>query len=185
MYYSIKGTVTHTFKDSIVLEVGNISYLIFVSNAFNYIIGEEYLLYIYLHKREDDEYLVGFLSLDEKKVFRMLISVTGIGPKTALMILSGCSPDELLESIRVGDITCLQKIKGVTNKLAYQIILELRGKIEIEKSKEESNKHAKLKLALKGLGFKNKEIESALSKLDLLKLSDEDAMKEALRSLKK
>ena len=185
MYFYLKGTLTQQFKDYIVLEVNHIGYQIFVSNPDNFIINNEYLIYIYRHKREDDEYLVGFTNLDEKSAFLMLISVQGIGPKTALSILKGSNPSRLIDAIRNGEVSYIENIKGVSNKLALQIVIELRGKLETLRIKEESVKHLKIKQALKALGFKNKEIEPVLSNIDLTNLSEELALKEALRSLNK
>jgi len=180
MSFYLKGKVTYIGKDYISLDVNNIGYFLYVSKPENYAINESYLLYIYTHKREDDEYLVGLSSLKEKDTFISLISVTGIGPKTALSILSKASPKEIEAAVLSNNLYFLRKLPNVGYKGASQILLDLGNKThKLTSSKQQDE----VKEVLKSLGFKIKEIEKILSTILIPNLSNEELLKEALKRL--
>ncbi len=184
----LKGKIKIKNEDSIILEVGNIGYQIFISNSLLKKIqeGEEIELFTYLHFREDIIALYGFNDIKELYFFKQLNKVTGVGPKSALGILSGGKLDELKNSIVNGKTELLTKVSGIGRKTAERIILELKNKIktsEIGKFKE--NNDDQLKRALSQLGYKNREIEEALNKIPDEIEGLEKRIKEALKFLGK
>ena len=109
MYYYFKGQISLIKKDYVVIEVNNIGYQVYVSNVDNFILGEYRTIYLYNVVREDEQYLAGFSSLEEKEAFESLISVKGIGPRTALGILSGTTVNDLYNAIASNNVTYLNK----------------------------------------------------------------------------
>ena len=132
MYSYINGIITHKDAGKITLENNGIGYEINVSNitldAFTYD-NEPVKLYTYLNVKEDEMSLYGFLSIEEKYMFLQLITVSGIGPKMALGILSEISISGLMSSIASGDLKRLCSVKGLGKKTAERIVLELKDKI--------------------------------------------------------
>lgn len=132
MYAYIKGIVSGKTADSVVIEAGGIGYLLYVSS--NTLSGlkdlESVKVYTYLHVREDALLLFGFLSIEEKKMFERLLSISGVGPKVALSILSALKPSELALAIVTSDEKAFQKVSGVGKKTAQRIILELKERIK-------------------------------------------------------
>lgn len=184
MYYSLKGNITHIDEHSIVIDVHDISYLVLVAHPNDFKINEITTVYTHYVVREDEQYFVGFKSLDEKKAFMSLINVKGIGPKTALNALSGTSTNELFTAIAANNVSFLKKLPGIGAKAAAQIILDLKGHIT-NSSKADVHQYEKVRAALKGLGFKVKEIDDALASISIPNGTDEMILKEALRKLKK
>jgi len=154
-------------------------------------------LLTHLYVREDVLQLYGFSNSKEKQVFRLLISVSGVGPRMALAILSGIAPDELEQAIAMNDVTLLTKIPGVGKKTAQRLILELKEKITaahkeefipgaVSASREESEKIQEAVLALVALGFRQAEAQKTVNKLIARKgiqLPVEELIKLALREL--
>lgn len=135
MYAYIKGEIVDITEDNVVLECNNIGYNIKV--PFSVVqrlpgIGEDVKIYTYTCVREDSFILYGFLTKDDLSVFKLLITVNGIGPKGALGILSAMSADDLRFAIIAGDSKAIAKAPGIGAKSAERIILELRGKIDLE-----------------------------------------------------
>lgn len=127
----ISGTLAHKLPGEVVVDVGGVGYQIFIPlNVFYRLpeIGDPVSLYIHTHLREDALQLFGFRAAEEKQVFLLLNSVTGIGPKLAVNILSGISAEELAEAVKDGDQVRLVSIPGVGKKLAERMIVELRDK---------------------------------------------------------
>lgn len=182
MYYSFFGKITHILKHQIVINVHDISYVILVANPNGYTIGEATTIYTHFIIREDEQYLVGFKSIEEKEAFLTLISVKGVGPKTALNALSGTAPENLYQAISAGDISFLKKLPGIGARAANQIILDLKGKLDSHKS---NPNYEQVKKALLSLGFKAKEINKALGEISLPRGSKEEILKEALKRLHK
>jgi len=182
MYHYIKGIITQTYDNYIVLENNNIGYLIKTFNPYSYKIGDEILLYTYLHVREDLMELYGFKTQAEKDLFLKLISVKGIGPKGALAIIANDDVQRLEQAIINSDAKYLQKFPGIGQKASSQIILDLQGKL-IVNNKPTNPKFMKVKEALKSLGYK----DSELKKLnDFLKENEELPIAELVKqSLKK
>lgn len=184
MYYYFKGKVTHIDTNFIVLEVNNIGYQIYTPRTESFIINEEMTIYLYNVVREDEQYLAGFTSLDEKKAFEALIAVKGIGPRTALTALSATNPNDLFMAIQANNVNYLKKLPGIGPKAAAQIILDLKGQLTHE-SKADINQYKEVREGLKGLGFKVKEIDDVLAKINIPNATNEEIFREALKKLRK
>jgi Holliday junction DNA helicase RuvA len=129
----LKGILLKKTTETLIIDNGGIGYEVIAPLSTFYALpeeGEEVSLYIYTHVREDAFILFGFKTALEKKIFRLLISVSGIGPKLATNILSGIGPDVLLEAIAIGDLVRLQSIPGVGKKTSERIVLELKDKAQ-------------------------------------------------------
>lgn len=130
----VSGELVQKTENSIVIENSGIGYEIFVStNTLVSVgmIGERVRVFTYLHVKEDELSLYGFLTLEEKELFLKLITVSGVGPKMALGILSGLSYSQLIVAIKTEDIKLLSSIKGLGRKTAERLALELKDKVEI------------------------------------------------------
>ena len=128
----IKGTLVDKQENLIIVESNNIGYNIFVSNyTVGSIgnIGAEIQVYTYMVVREDEISLYGFNKIEEREMFKNLLTVSGIGPKGALQVLSGISLEDLSNAIFVGDAGLIGKCKGIGKKTAEKIVIELRGKV--------------------------------------------------------
>lgn len=158
-------------------------------------VGQEATLYTYCNIREDAFDIYGFVSTAEIRCFRMLVGVSGVGPKAALSILSASSPEDLSLSIVSGNEKALTLAPGVGKKLAQRIILELKDKISKELSSPElglelpavspskdNGKYNDIAAALSVLGYSPSEISSALRKVDLSALTVEEAIREVLKT---
>lgn len=133
MIASLRGRLLEKHPNFVVIDVGGVGYAVTVPvSTFSDIggIGEEVRLLIYTHVREDTLALYGFAAGREKELFEKLITISGIGPRLAVTILSGLPTDELLDAIRVGDAKQLTRIPGVGRKTGERIALELREKLE-------------------------------------------------------
>jgi Holliday junction DNA helicase RuvA len=129
----LKGNLLKKTTETLIIDNGGIGYEVIAPLSTFYALpeeGEEVSLHIYTHVREDAFILFGFKTVLEKYIFRLLISVSGIGPRLAVNILSGIGPDILLEAIAAGDLVRLQSIPGVGKKTAERIILELKDKAQ-------------------------------------------------------
>ena len=164
MYFYLKGKVNAIFNERIILETNDIGYCLFVSRPERYRIGDSKQIYIYEHIHEDERYLVGFDNLDDKKMFLYLISVNGLGPKTALSMQKNATNDEIYNAIQSSNVSFLKKLPGVGSKSAEQIILDLKGRIFGRKAKP--NLYTEATLALKEMGYKKKKIEEVLSSIN-------------------
>lgn len=128
----IKGIVTHRLMEAIYVNVHDVGYRVYVPSSVQsqLQVGEETCLYTYTNVREDAIQLYGFLTIEDYELFLMLISVSGIGPKLGLGILSAISPDQFVGLIISGDTKGLQKLPGIGKKSAERLVLELNDKIE-------------------------------------------------------
>jgi len=136
----IQGQLQIKGNNYIVVQVGGIAYRFFISSlTLSKLpsVKEELTIFTYLHVREDELSLYGFLSAEEKEMFVTLLQVSGIGPKLALAILSHLSSFELRRAIMLGDIQTLVQIRGVGKKTAGRIVLELKDKLQKEALPEE------------------------------------------------
>lgn len=130
----LKGILKYIFQDTIIIEVNNVGYQIFVSaHTLTHLPKEENIIEIYTHMnvREDNISLFGFLTINELDCFNMLINVSGIGPKVALGILSTLRPQDINKAIIIEDINLLTKAPGIGKKTAQRIILDLKDKLKI------------------------------------------------------
>lgn len=167
MYGYIKGVVTKVTPKYIICENNGIGYLLIVSNPYNFTVNKDYLIYLYQYVREDMIDLYGFISEDEKDLFLKLISVSGIGPKSALSILASATVGEIINAIESRNDAYLRKFPGIGAKASQQIILDLRGKLNFDEEVVTSNsKLADVEAALMALGYNKKEISKVLGKLD-------------------
>ena len=134
MIAHLKGILLSKSTDSVIIDNNGLGYEVFVPLSTFYTLPDEneqeVSLHIHTHVREDALLLFGFSTIIEKKIFRLLISISGIGPKLAINILSGIGPDSLLEAIAQGDVARLQSIPGVGRKTAERISLELKDKAQ-------------------------------------------------------
>lgn len=135
MFSYIRGKLTEANNNQVTVETGGIGYAITVSDNTSFKlppIGFETTLYLYLQVREDEVGLYGFINREEKEMFLKLIQITGIGPKAAIGILSGMSPDKLAIAIVTADVKAISRIKGVGKKTAERMVLELKEKLAAE-----------------------------------------------------
>ena len=184
MIYFLKGRVALIDKDTVVIDVNNVGYQVLVSHINDYEIGEEVLVYTYNVVREDEQYLVGFTSLDEKSVFLSLIKVKGLGPKSAIGALSSTTPEEVVAAIASNNVAYLKKLPGIGAKAAAQIILDLKGELT-GGSKGDPGVYEDVYEALKGLGFKGAAIDRVLATINEPGASSEDILRIALSKLRK
>lgn len=128
----IKGIVTHRLVEAVYVNVHDVGYRVYVPSSVQsqLQVGEEICLYTYMNVREDAIQLYGFLTIEDYELFLMLISVSGVGPKLGLGILSAISPDQFVGLIISGDTKGLQKLPGIGKKSADRLVLELKDKIE-------------------------------------------------------
>lgn len=184
MIYFLKGKVTLKDKDTLVIDVRDVGYQVLVSHIDDYNIGDEVLIYTYNVVREDEQYLVGFSSLEEKSVFLSLIKVKGLGPKSAIGALSSTSPQEVINAIASNNVAYLKKLPGIGAKAAAQIILDLKGELT-GGSKGDPTVYDEVYEALKGLGFKGAAIDRVLATINEPGASSEDILRLALNKLRK
>lgn len=128
----LKGIVTHRLVEAVYVNVHDVGYRVYVPSSVQsqLQVGEETCLYTYTNVREDAIQLYGFLTIEDYELFLMLISVSGVGPKLGLGILSAISPDQFVGLIISGDTKGLQKLPGIGKKSAERLVLELKDKIE-------------------------------------------------------
>lgn len=185
MYSYIIGKVSEINSNNIVLECNNIGYLIYVANPFSYKINEEYKVYVYNKISEDEYSLYGFKTKEEYELFLKLISVKGLGAKLALPILATGSISGIVDAINRENILYLTKFPKIGDKLARQIILDLKGKINIEVDEElENDETEDLIDTLVALGYKTSEIKKVIGMIDKGNTLEEQ-VKEALKLLLK
>ncbi len=187
MYEYIIGKITDLKSNAIVLDNNSIGYLIYVANPFSFEEGKEYKVYTYEHITEQEDLLYGFKTKEEKELFLKLISVKGLGPKMTLPILAVGSIDGIKDAIERENILYLKKFPKIGEKLARQIILDLKGKLNYNGTgftEDEISKENELEEVLIGLGYKEKEIKPVLVKVDN-SLTIEEQVKDALKLLLK
>lgn len=180
MYSYIKGLLVEIHSTYIVLENNDIGYKISVPNPYSFNIDSIYKLYIYSHIREDEYTLYGFKELEEIELFLKLIGVKGVGPKTALPILATGSITGIMDAINRENILYLKKFPKIGEKVAKQIILDLKGKFKVDVVEDDTSDE--LIEALKGLGYKTQDISRVLPKIDK-EITIEEKIKQALKLL--
>ena len=196
MIVSIRGKLTRKMPDEIVIETGGLGYICFISNnTYDHLprLGEEVFLLTYFHVTENNQQLFAFSEVTERELFMMLIGVSGIGPKTAIVLLSAVSPDEFKRRLIASEVGMLTALPGIGPKTARRIIVELKDKF-VKLSKDELPKEeldvtpqvSDAYDALLALGFQMKDIKNAISKASNQseKLNAEELIKEALAELR-
>lgn len=199
MFAYLKGLYESRTMDYIVLDVNNIGYKIFMSeNSMKKIgeIGTTIKVHTYVKVREDDVSIYGFALQEELRMFELLISVSGIGAKSAITILSNIEPSSFAAAVVSDDINVLKKLPGIGAKSAQRIILELKDKLKSTANVDtESNTNIvttnnnenieDMMSALQVLGYSRKDIENIIPKLNITDESLEVLIKRALNLLSK
>ncbi len=194
MFAYIKGSLEMKFKNYIVIDVGGLGYKIFMAeNSINTIgdIGDTVKVFTYYRVREDDVSIYGFKTQEELRMFELLLSVSGVGAKSALVMLSCIEPSEFAIAVISNNVKLLTQVPGIGTKSAQRIILELKDKIkaeqseeQIEQSQEKTSKiNENVQEAISGLmvlGYSKKDIEKAFEHLAVESLSVEDLIKKGL-----
>lgn len=183
MFDYIKGTVKAISSNSIVIETGGIGYKIFTPNPYVFHENEEAIIYVYNHIREDEYSLYGFKYDEERSLFLRLLNVKGLGPKVALPVLATGSVNGIIDAIDRENILYLTKFPKIGEKLARQIILDLKGKLVFNKETTQ-NINEELVLVLESLGYKKDEIKRVSGSISK-ELPIENQVKEALKLLLK
>ncbi len=200
MFYYLNGTLAMAETSTAVIDCGGVGYRLTISGStlghLSGKIGNTVKLYTHMAVREDDIELFGFFSPEELSAFRMLISVSGVGPKAAMSVLSLLSPEKFAIAVSSGDTKGLSKAPGVGAKTAARIVLELKDKISKEiksdaaegdgvEQDSDSSKLSDSLNTLMVLGYTRSEAVSALKKVNIDALPLEDIIKEALKLLMK
>ncbi len=183
MYSYFNGKVTYINSDSVVIDVNGIGYKIFVPNPFSYEVGNTYQIFVYNHIREEEYSLYGFKTIEEKDLFMRLLNVKGMGPKVASGIFATGSIKGIVDAIDKENILYLKKFPKIGEKLARQIILDLKGKLSAETTNlEVLSDMDELISVLENLGYKTAEIKKIIPNIDASKTLEEQ-VKEALKLL--
>mgnify|MGYP004566942997 FL=1 len=199
MFYYVNGTVTELEAGLAVIDCGGVGY---ACATTNYTLsqlkkGERAKLYTYLNVREDAVELFGFASQSELRSFKMLIGVSGVGPKAALSILSSTTPQQLAMAVVMGDEKALTAAPGIGKKIAQRIILELKDKLAREQGSfdagsagsvrmpTQDNKAGEAAAALAVLGYGSQEIAAALKGIDMASLPLEEIIRQSLKKMVK
>ncbi len=183
MYAYIKGIIKIINSNHVVIDNNGIGYLIYVANPYVYHEEEETIIYLYNHIREDEISLYGFKNIEEKELFLKLINVKGVGPRIALPILATGSVSGIIDAIDRENILYLTKFPKVGEKLARQMILDLKGKL-VNKYTVSSDSFDELISVLENLGYKNADIKKIIVQVNANE-TIENQVKEALRLLLK
>jgi len=190
MIASLEGTLEYRGVDSVIVNVGGIGFQVYVSSSTLNQLGavkDRVSLCTHLHLREDNASLYGFATSEELALFRNLISVSGVGPKLALALLSSLSSEQLVMAITSGNVDVISQVSGVGKKMASRLVVELRGKLEkqwegtiLPLASENTDAVA----ALTSLGYSLRESSQAISSIpDQEGMSLEEKVKAALQQL--
>ena len=199
MFYHIEGIVTELEPNLVVLDCGGVGYALNATmNTVSYIhMGDKVKLYVAEAIGENNFDLYGFYTKGEKRCFELLVSVSGIGPKAALSILSYSTPETLALAIMNDDVQALTVAPGVGKKIAQRVILELKDKMSKETAGQEIKLPAAVPVtgqndtmsdamaALAVLGYSSAEIAPALKKIDVTGMSAEEIIKAVLKQMVK
>ncbi len=199
MFAYIKGSLEVKTKGYIVIEANGIGYKIFMSETAIEKLGEIGSItkvHTYVRVREDDVSIFGFNTNEELRMFELLLSVSGIGAKSAISILSNISPSSFVVAVISNDVGTLKKLPGIGVKSAQRVILELKDKLKTEEAissnesmgeikdvLQDNDKMSEAVSALQVLGYSRKEIEKALEKIDTKELTVEDIIRKGLSNL--
>jgi len=184
MYGYIRGTIKDIESNYIIIDNNDIGYLIYVPNPYSYKLDEKYTIYTYNCVREDEYSLYGFTNKEELSLFLKLISVKGLGPKMALPMFATGSTTGIIDAIDRENILYLKKFPKIGDKVARQIILDLKGKLASTGTAVNDNYNDELSDALTALGYKQADVKKIIKSVDK-DLSIENQIKEALKLLLK
>lgn len=197
MISHLNGTLEHIDQSHVVIDVGDVGYRVNVpASVLNRLpkVGEKVKLFTIQVVREDDISLYGFMQKEERALFSLFLSVSGIGPKLAMALISGFPIDRLVSAIASGDVALLSSVSGIGRKTAERIVVELREKIGRAYAIRPSEMTAGIRgesaiisdsiAALIALGYSPREAREAILKLNAEKMSSvEEIIKEALKAL--
>lgn len=197
----IRSELVAVEKEKVIIDVGGVGYGIFMPESAMGLLpqmGNEVKLYTYLNVREDAMQLFGFLTRDDLEIFKLLIGVSGIGPKGGLSILSKLTADDLRFAIMSGDSKAISAAPGIGKKTAEKVIIELKDKLDIEQILNPSDSETKSAIkmdssanevqseavqALVALGYGSTESLKAVNKVNLENMTVEEVLKQALKNL--
>lgn len=186
MYGYISGKIVEIEPSYVIIDNHGIGFQIYVPNPYGFMLEKEYIIYTYSNIREDEYTLYGFKTKEEKELFLKLISVKGLGPKMALPMLATGSISLLEEAIETENINYLKKFPKIGDKVAKQVVLDLKGKLNVINTglfkREDHSKE--LSEALLGLGYKQADVKKVVGKVNI-ELPLEQQIKEALKLLLK
>lgn len=195
MIYSLNGLVADKTNDSAVIVCGGVGFHVQMTrNGLSQLapVGENAFVFIHMAVREDAMDLYGFCDSDERDCFRVLLSVSGIGPKAATAVLSELSPNELSAAVATGDTALITRAQGVGPKVAQRIVLELKDKLKAiapapiksaPVKQGDASKTIEAIDALMTLGYTQHEAKRAVSDMDISDMSVEDVIKIALKQM--
>lgn len=192
MINHLKGIIEVKKDSYIVIDVNGVGYKVSMSDTSlqKLNLNEDVKIFTYLRVSEDDINLYGFLSYEELSMFELLISVGGIGSKSALKILSNIIPSKFALAVITNDVNTLKKLPGIGVKTAQRIVLELKDKIKMNEQENQDENIIQIegnakdaKDALQVLGYTRKDVEKVLEKIDISGLSVEEIIKECLKNL--
>jgi Holliday junction DNA helicase RuvA len=182
----IKGIITQINIDSLIIENHNIGYEVFFARPESVSLNQEIQLFTYHKLAEDESSLYGFSKAADLRFFKQLLSVKGIGAKSAMIILAKVNIDRLMSAIAASDIDFLKSISGVGNKSASQIILDLQGKLTVSNENIDVTVLSSLQDSLRSLGYRPAEIAGITEHLvDVEGQSEAEILKQALQLLAK
>lgn len=195
MYSYMKGELVEILEETIVLEVNNIGYNIHIPasmiDSFSGT-GQTVKIYTYFHVKEDAMKLYGFLTRDDLNIFKLLLGVSGIGPKGALAILTVMTPDDLRFAVLGDDAKTIAKAPGIGNKTAQRLILELKDKLNLEDAFEAKSMHVAANLGNSASGVKSEAVQAltalgysaaeALKAVNGVELTENMAVEEVLKA---
>ena len=184
MYEYIKGMVVNQESNYITIDNNGIGYLIYVPNPYSFELNKEYKVFVYQQIREDEQSLYGFKTFEEKELFLKLINVKGLGCKMALPMLATGSISGIMDAIERENILYLKKFPKIGDKVAKQIILDLKGKLNTSNVNNSSKDYDELIEVLKGLGYKQSDINKIIPSINF-DLNIEEQVKEALKLMLK
>ena len=197
----IRGELVAVEKEKVIIDVGGVGYGIFMPESAMGLLpqmGNEVKLYTYLNVREDAMQFFGFLTRDDLEIFKLLIGVSGIGPKGGLSILSKLTADDLRFAIMSGDSKAISAAPGIGKKTAEKVIIELKDKLDIEQILNPSDSETKSAIkmdssanevqseavqALVALGYGSTESLKAVNKVNSENMTVEEVLKQALKNL--
>jgi len=192
----LRGTLAYKSSDHVIIDVGGVGYRLFIPLSTFYSLPEtgDVSLFTHTHVREDAILLYGFLSMEEKELFGILISISGVGPKLAVNILSHIPAKDLKRAIASGDIKRLSSLPGIGKKTAERLVLELKDKVgpihdlpeadEVQSNTSGGDISNDVISALINLGYKENQARKVLESMELAPdLTMEEALKGALKVL--
>ena len=184
----LRGVLVVVGATGVVIDVGGVGYEVaMTASGFAELpsIGEEAVIHTHLHVREDQMALFGFTSADQRDLFRLLIGVSGVGPKVAMAILGTMTTDDLRRAVAKDDVVALTTVPGIGKRSAQKLLLELRPRLELPDTvMGSSGAMAETRAALEGLGYQNDEIRAAMRDLSA-DLPVEELLRRSLQRLGK